>query len=124
MGKVIKLPGLSPHRRASKPAFTRAEIELLVRLPYEEPGAVCSIAQLQKQPSIYKRNARLAAQLVEEGLLEQLPSPRGRLLMGRFRCTELGVYVAQAWARAGWLGPELKKRWMLAGQSARATEFL
>lgn len=87
------------------PGLKLAEVELLARCPYESPGFV------------HKQEARIAAKLRRMGLLEKDENAFYRAHRGTHRCTELGIEVVQAYAKAGFLGPAAKKRWALVGQS-------
>ena len=70
--------------------YTRAEVELLTSMPYDEPRVICASAMRQR-----------AARLAKLGLCERQPG--GVPGVDVYRCTNEGADVVRQFREKGWL---------------------
>lgn len=111
LGKPQVISLNDPHARVA------LEAELVVRGPGLKLEEVAALAWCAYEtPSTEGTfNAATLRRLVRENLLEISGVPSRPL----YRCTEIGTAVVQAYAKAGFLGREARKRWKRVGQSER-----
>lgn len=83
--------------------LSREQVQVLIASPYNAP--------LKPSPPWRK----VCREMAELGMLDEH--------QGEYRCSEIGMRVAQQYARLGWFGAEIKKRWTVVGQHKLPTKF-